>query len=89
MPFVLDASVTMSWCFTDERTIYGQRVLDILRTSYAHVPALWIAEVNNVLLINERKGRITGQGTKEFLETLMRLDIRIDLEEPTFDESLL
>jgi hypothetical protein len=41
MPFVLDASVTMSWCFADESTPYGRSVLALLVDTYAEVPALW------------------------------------------------
>jgi predicted nucleic acid-binding protein len=89
MALVIDASMTMSWCFTDERTPYSQGVLDTLRSSYAEVPALWIVEIKNVLLINERRGRVTAQGSKEFLEALMALDIRIDTDESPFDDQHL
>jgi predicted nucleic acid-binding protein len=90
MPCVIDASMTMSWCFADERTLYSQSVLDIMRNSYAEVPALWLVEFRNVLLINERRGRVTAQGSKEFLEALMVLDIRIDTDEiPLNDQALL
>ena len=30
MPFVLDASVTMAWCFEDEADERANRVLDLL-----------------------------------------------------------
>lgn len=78
MPFVLDASMTMSWCFADETTPHSQSVLTRLLDSYAEVPALWLTEVTNVLAINERKKRITNSGSEEFLQTLARLDIRIE-----------
>ena len=78
MAFVLDASMTMSWCFADERTPYSQSVLTALLQSHAEVPALWLVEVANVLAINERKQRITPLGSKEFLSTLAGLDIRIE-----------
>ncbi len=68
MPFVLDASMTMSWCFANERTSYSESVLSALLISYAEVPALWLVEVANVLAINERKQRITSLGSVEFLE---------------------
>lgn len=78
MPFVLDASLTMSWCFADEKTPYSQSVLVLLLESYAEVPVLWPIEVANVLAVNERKQRITSLGSEEFLKTLARLDIRIE-----------
>jgi predicted nucleic acid-binding protein len=78
MAFVLDASVGVSWCFEDERTAHTQAVLDILEQSYALVPALWHFEVSNVLLMNERKDRITPSQAQRFLHLLRTLDIRTD-----------
>jgi predicted nucleic acid-binding protein len=59
MAFVLDASMTMSWCFADENTPYSRRVLDLLLDSYGEVPALWSFEVANVLAVNEKRQRLT------------------------------
>lgn len=78
MPFVLDASMTMSWCFVDETTPYSHSLLNALAESYAEVPALWPLEVINVLAVAERKKRITELGAQEFLQTLAGLDIRVD-----------
>jgi predicted nucleic acid-binding protein len=78
MAFVLDASMTMSWCFADESTPYGRQVLAALLDSYAEVPALWPFEIANVLAINEKRQRITEATSQEFLQTLSGLDIRID-----------
>ena len=77
-PFVLDASLAMSWCFADETTPYTQGVLAGLRTTYAVVPALWPFEITNVLAINERKRRITQEQSDAFLATLAALSIRVD-----------
>ena len=81
MSFVLDASVTMEWCFVDESDSYSQGVLEHLRRSHSIVPALWLLEVNNVLLMKERRGKLTQAGTGDFLATLKRLDIRVRYEE--------
>jgi hypothetical protein len=54
MPFVLDASLAMSWCFVDESTPYSRSILASLLDTYAEVPALWPFEVANVLGISER-----------------------------------
>jgi predicted nucleic acid-binding protein len=78
MPFVLDASMTMSWCFADESNPYSRRVLDSLLDSYAEVPALWPFEIANVLAVNEKRRRLTKTASVEFLQTLSGLDIRID-----------
>ena len=80
-PFVVDASLTLSWCFADEATHYSRSVLAALQTTYAIVPALWIFEVANVLGIAERRQRITPEGIAEFLATLHRLPIQIERRE--------
>ena len=80
-PFVVDASLTLSWCFADEATPYSRAVLATLETTYAVVPALWPFEVANVLAHAERKQRITQEGIAEFLETLRRLPIQIERRE--------
>ena len=78
MPVVIDASVTMAWCFDDEATPLTDGVLDRLREDEAVVPALWQLEVANVLLIAERRGRITEAQATRFLDLLMQLRIRVD-----------
>jgi predicted nucleic acid-binding protein len=68
---VIDASVTLSWCFPDEQTPLSLNVLDLLkRGEQALVPAFWSLEVLNTLLLGERKGRITAEQTKSFIDTL-------------------
>ncbi len=52
---VVDASVTLSWCFPDEQTASSMGVLDQLQAgAEAVVPAFWAVEVLNSLLVGER-----------------------------------
>ncbi|HTS71451.1 MAG TPA: type II toxin-antitoxin system VapC family toxin [Terriglobia bacterium] len=81
-PFVLDASVAISWCFPGdptEDTPYSRRVLASLTTRDAIVPPIWPFEIANTLFVafNKRK-RITGQQIKEYLERLLVLPIRVE-----------
>lgn len=55
---VLDASVALSWCFKNEATAAGDRVLERLATEAASVPTIWHLEIANVLALSERRGRI-------------------------------
>jgi predicted nucleic acid-binding protein len=80
-PFVVDASLTLAWCFSDEATPFSRAVLAALQTTYAVVPALWPFEVANGLAIAERRQRITKEQTAEFLETLRRLPIQVERRE--------
>ena len=64
---VLDASVTLSWCFPDEQTPASMRVLDMLKAGdQVLVPAFWCSEVLNSLLVGERKGRISASQEPSF-----------------------
>jgi len=78
MAFVLDASVAAWWAFDDEDHPLAARALDRLRAEPALVPALWWFEVRNVLVVNERRGRLTEAITAAFLRAVARLDIGID-----------
>lgn len=81
--FVLDNSVTMAWCFTDEATEFTETLLSRLSnlTDSAIVPALWLYEVVNVTGLAVRKGRITEDKARAFLESLA--DLPIEIEEAT------
>lgn len=78
--FVLDNSVTMSWWFPDEHDSYAQNVLKTLPGTAAAVPTLWPLEVANILLVGERRGRITQADSATFIGLLEGLPIRIDDE---------
>ena len=78
MPFVLDASAAAAWCFPDEQAGAADRAFDRLTTDEAVVPHLWWFEIRNVLIVNERRGRVTAADTTAFLGDLGRLPIRVD-----------
>lgn len=76
--FILDISVTISWCFSDEANPYADAVLDSLSEQAALAPAIWPLEVSNGLLVAERRGRIHPQDSKRFLKLLSVLPISIE-----------
>ncbi|HZZ52763.1 MAG TPA: type II toxin-antitoxin system VapC family toxin [Trebonia sp.] len=77
MPFVVDASTTMAWCFEDEATTETDAILDRLGHDHALVPPLWEYEVANVLLVAERRTRITEFQSTRFLALLGQLPIHV------------
>ena len=79
MTVVVDASVTLAWCFEDEATPDTEAVLDRQQEDEAIVPILWQLEVANVLLVAERRGRITEAQVTRFVGLLEQLPIRIDM----------
>jgi len=80
--FVLDNTVTMSWCFTGEATAITETLLSRLSSliDSAIVPALWLYEVANVTELAVRKRRITAEKADAFLESLA--DLPIEVEDP-------
>jgi len=75
MLFVLDCSMAMSWCFSDERSDYSDRVLASLQTDEAIVPSIWILEILNVLLVAERANRLREADSSRFLQLISELPI--------------
>jgi predicted nucleic acid-binding protein len=49
-----------------------------MRAEEGVVPGLWWFEVRNILIVNERRRRITESDTAAFLLSLSRLRIRVD-----------
>ncbi len=85
MPFVLDASIALSWCFADERTSKTQALLEALENEQEEAvsPGIWPLEVSNVLTIAERQKRISYKEMVSYLELLASLSIDIDEETST------
>jgi predicted nucleic acid-binding protein len=78
MPLVVDASIVACWALTDEEHADATRALERVRVEEAHVPTLWWFEVRNVLLVNERRKRLTETETRAFLHVLSQLAVTID-----------
>ncbi len=86
MPIVLDASVTLAWCFEDEATLYASRVLDLLAADSAVVPPIWPLEIANAISTAERHRRLETAASSRFVELLRALPIRQD--ETSLDRAL-
>ncbi len=80
MSFVLDASIALSWCFSDEANAESWSLLERLETETAHVPSLWALEMSNILILAERRSRITYAHVVLSLELLGSLPIQTDEE---------
>ena len=80
MPFVLDASIPACWAFQDEQDARADAAFVRIKTEEAVVPSLWWFEIRNILVVNERRKRITESDTGILLRDLAGLRIRIDRE---------
>lgn len=62
MLFVLDCSVAINWCLSDEDNSYANAVYNILVAgNQAIVPTFFWLEVSNVLYVAEKRNRNTRE----------------------------
>ena len=69
MPFVLDTSIPVCWVFQDEQDPRAEAAYVRIKTEEALVPSLWWFEIRNILVVNERRKRITESDTGVSCET--------------------
>lgn len=84
--FVVDCSITMAWLFKDEKTALSEKIMDRLVEEKAIVPPVWTLEVLNVILIGEKRKRISISESAHFLSVLSRLPIQV-IENPTLSQN--
>ena len=80
MPFVLDASIPAAWALQDEQDPRADAAFVRMKKEEALVPSLWWFEIRNILVVNERRKRITESDTGVFLRDLAGLRVRVDRE---------
>lgn len=80
MNLVLDASITMAWCFEDEATPATEEVLDQVVDTSAIVPTIWRFEVGNALQMAIRRKRIDAIFRDDALAKLSAMPITVDVE---------
>ncbi|WP_392476288.1 type II toxin-antitoxin system VapC family toxin [Nostoc sp. C110] len=78
MQFVLDCSVAISWCLVDENNPTANAILAIMPDAEAFVPGIWSLEIANVLLVAERRNRMTQDQSEEAITLLQSLLIQVD-----------
>jgi len=77
--FILDASVTLCWCFENQATQYTEAIFERLAGGEeASVPFIWPLEVANVLLMAERRRALKLAQVTGFLEQLSAWPIQVD-----------
>lgn len=78
MPFVIDASVIACWFLPDEADRIADTAFKRLQVDSALMPAVWWFEIRNILLMAERRGRVTTTQVTSVLAALNKLPIAID-----------
>jgi len=82
---VVDSSVTGAWCLQDEHNAAADQLLAMVAEHGGIVPALWPAEMANILVMAERRGRIGPADAERAVALLRRLPLAI---EPADGETL-
>ena len=72
---VVDASVTLAWCFPDEISDYADDVLIGLEGKTILVPTVWCLEIANAVLVGERKRRLGQPEIRRFTSLLEGLPL--------------
>lgn len=80
MTFVVDASVTLAWCFDDELTERADRILERLTAEDAIAPSIWPLEVANGLRSAERRSRLAAGELPGLRQLLSALPIQVEPE---------
>lgn len=78
MSLVLDSSVTLTWCFEDERCPETLNILTQVAEEGAIAPALWPLEVLNALLMAERRQRLDSAQRQQLGGFLQDLPVVLD-----------
>ena len=79
--FVVDASVGFAWVYQGQATPETDRLLDeVAAGATVVVPTLWFLEMANVLLIAQRRHRLTPSQRKAALEKLTAMHFTVDEE---------
>jgi len=77
VPYVLDASIAANWYLDEQRDPRADVALALLADDYALAPIQWWFEIHNVILVGERRKRVSEQHSAAFLGELAGLAIEL------------
>jgi len=78
LKLIADISVVLAWLFNEEHTTKALDVLHRIEKDGLLVPPLWWCELQNGILMGERRGRKTIDESTAFLKLVMALPIQTD-----------
>ncbi|MGD9508048.1 MAG: type II toxin-antitoxin system VapC family toxin [Geminicoccaceae bacterium] len=78
MAIVIDASIVGAWVYPDESDGIANAAAKVLQDDVGLVPGLFWFEVRNLLLVGERRKRISIEATMAFLSRLDQLPLLVD-----------
>jgi predicted nucleic acid-binding protein len=79
--FIVDASVGFAWVYQGQATPATDHLLnEVAAGAIVTVPALWFLEMSNVLLMAQRRHRLTAAQRKAAMEKLTAMQFTVDEE---------
>jgi predicted nucleic acid-binding protein len=79
--FIVDASVGFAWVYQGQATPETDHLLNAVAAGASViVPALWFLEMSNVLLMAQRRHRLTPAQRKAAMEKLTAMQLTVDEE---------
>lgn len=81
MRFVLDNSVLVAWVMNEEST-YADSVCGALVEAQAVVPSIWPLEFSNVMVMAQRRGRLTEAEMTRIRDFVLGLPIEVVTDFP-------
>jgi predicted nucleic acid-binding protein len=79
--FIVDASVGFAWVYQNQATPETDHLLhEVAAGAAVIVPALWFLEMANVLLLAQRRHRLTAIQRKAAMEKLTAMQLTVDEE---------
>lgn len=76
----MDASVSAAWLLPDEDSVIATKAFDLVFMNRAFVLGIWKFEISNIIVINERRGRLTRAQCDQAFPMLGGLTIIRDTE---------
>lgn len=78
-PWIVDASLALTWYLDDEvNRAYGLSVLEALSERELRVPALFVYEMSNALVMAYRRNRISREELTEILAKLASFNFAVE-----------
>ena len=78
MTIVVDSSIAASWGIPDERSEAAEQTLAASKSDYVIVPSLFWHEFRNVLLVAQRRNRLTNAELENAIIAVSELSPSID-----------
>ena len=75
--FVIDASITLAWCFEDASTVDTESILDRLVAEGGVAPAHWALEIANGLQFAASSGRVDDAAIERAQEIVRQLPVEV------------